>query len=198
MLVPPSPDFARLLATISQALRTRGISFMVIGGHAVLLHGQARLTEDIDITLDVGPDAFAQLRDVCAELSLVPLPEDAEGFVRETFVLPARDAASGVRVDFIFSTLPYEHQAIGRAESVEIHGVPVRFATAEDLIIHKLFAGRPRDREDAAGVVRRKGSHLDWVYLQTWVDEFACLPGREGLSADLAALRSPTAHPSDA
>ena len=60
-------------------------------------------------------------------------------------------------MDFIFSTTPYERQAIARAEPVVLAGVPVPFATAEDLLIHKLFAGRPRDLEDAAGVVRRKG-----------------------------------------
>lgn len=66
----------------------------------------------------------------------------------------------------------------------------VPFATAEDLLLHKLFAGRPRDLEDAAGVVRRKGPDLDWAYMARWAREFAVIPGREDLPAQVEALRA--------
>ena len=186
---PPAPDFSDLIASVGRALRGRRIPFMLIGGQAVLLHGKPRLTEDIDITLGVDTTHLPTLLSVCAELTLTPLPETPDAFVRDTFVLPARHADSGIRVDFIFSTTPYEQQAIARAESVTLAGVAVPFASAEDLIIHKLCAGRPRDLEDAAGVVRRKGRGLDWVYLEHWVGEFAAVPGREGLPGVLRALR---------
>jgi hypothetical protein len=162
---------------------------MLIGGQAVLLHGRPRLTEDIDITLGVGPDRLPDVQRVCADLGLTALPDDVAGFVRRTFVLPARDPASGLRVDFIFSTTPYERQAIERAVRVELEGEAIPFATAEDLLIHKLFAGRPRDWEDAESVVRRKGPELDWRYVERWISEFAGVPGREQLRAQLASLR---------
>ena len=186
---PQPPDFSRLLADIGRALRDRQIPFMLIGGQAVLLHGRPRLTEDIDVTLGVDASGLPSLLRVCRSLSLSVLPEDAEGFVRETFVLPVRHRESGIRVDFIFSTTAYERQAIARAETVVLAGFPVPFACAEDLLIHKLFAGRPRDLEDAAGVVRRKGHQLDWTYLEHWTSEFAAVPGRENLPAMLRTLR---------
>lgn len=126
----------------------------------------------------------------CERVGLSVLPEDVEAFVRETFVLPARHGESLIRVDFIFSSTPYEQQAIARAQSVLLAGVPVPFATAEDLIIHKLFAGRPRDLEDAAGVVRRKGKQLDWTYLEYWARQFAAIAGRENLPERLRSLRA--------
>lgn len=73
---------------------------------------------------------------------------------------------------------------------MEIGEAVVPFAGAEDLIIHKLFAGRPRDIEDARGVVRRKGFELDWDYLRRWAAEFALVPDREGLPDVLGELRS--------
>jgi hypothetical protein len=155
----------------------------------VLLHGRPRLTEDIDLTLGVGPDRLPDVQRVCATLELTPLPADVAAFVRQTFVLPARDVPSGLRVDFIFSTTPYERQAIERAVRVALEGEAIPFATAEDLLIHKLFAGRPRDWEDAESVVRRKGPELDWAYLERWIGEFAAVPGREDLPARLASLR---------
>lgn len=72
---------------------------------------------------------------------------------------------------------------------MDVAGVRVPFASAEDLILHKLFAGRPRDIEDAAGVVRRKGPELDWDYLRTWAGEFSVVPGREELPDQLDALQ---------
>jgi predicted nucleotidyltransferase len=191
---PPShlPDFSRLLATIARALGDQHISFMLIGGQAVLLHGEPRLTEDIDLTLAADPGRLPSVLQVCEQAGLSVLPDNVEAFVRETFVLPARHEVSRIRVDFIFSSTPYEQQAIARAESVTLAGVPVAFARAEDLIIHKLFAGRPRDLEDAAGVIRRKGDQLDWAYMEEWIRQFATVPGREELPDRLQALRAGT------
>jgi hypothetical protein len=138
----PAPDFAGLLQRLTQALEARQIPFMLIGGQAVLLHGRPRLTEDIDATVGLAPSELPRLREACAAAAFDPLPTDVERFVRDTFVLPVRDGATGVRVDLVFSTTPYERQAIARADRVMVGPVAVPFATAEDLIIHKLFAGR--------------------------------------------------------
>jgi hypothetical protein len=187
------PDFIGLLARLARSFDAAELPFMLIGGQAVLLHGEPRLTQDIDVTLGVGPRRLAEVLDRCAELELEPLPEDVESFVRRTFVLPVRDRDTGIRVDLIFSTTPYEAEAIGRAVRVPVGDAEVPFATAEDLIIHKLFAARARDVEDARGVVRRKGAELDWEYLRRWSEEFAQVPGREGMVGLLEELRWETA-----
>lgn len=183
------PDFGALLARLGGTLDRLGLPFMLIGGQAVLLHGQPRLTQDVDVTLGVGPNRLRDVLSACEEMGLEPVPEDPVAFVGRTFVLPALDPVTGIRVDLIFSTTPYEAEAIRRAERVAVGGALVPFATAEDLIIHKLFAARPRDLEDAAGVVRRKGADLDWSYLGRWCAEFAKVEGREGMTATLEALR---------
>ncbi len=155
----------------------------------MLLHGQPRLTEDIDVTLGVDPSHLPAVRDVCRALNLDPLPEQIEKFVADTNVFPVHDAESSIRVDFIFSTTPYERQAIERAVMVELAGELVPFATAEDLVIHKLFADRARDVEDVETVVRRKAGELDWAYLEKWAHEFAVVPGREGMPGQIDQLR---------
>jgi len=185
----PTPDFAGLLASLTRELDARGIPFLVIGGQAVLLHGRPRLTEDIDLTLGVDPSGLPRVLEVCESLALTPLPADVFRFVAETFVLPARHPVTRIRVDFIFSTSPYELEAIRRAVPVTLEGTAVPFASAEDLLIHKLFAGRPRDIEDALGVVRRKGAELDWTYLERWARLFAEVPGQETMPERMAELR---------
>lgn len=61
--------------------------------------------------------------------------------------------------------------------------------TAEDLIIHKLLAGRRLDQEDAVSVVRRKADAIDWDYLERWAGEFAAVPRREDMPVSLTRLR---------
>jgi hypothetical protein len=182
-------DLERLLAALTAELGLHQLPFMLIGGQAVLLHGSPRLTEDIDITLGADPDALPVLMKACTALGLKPLPVRVEEFVLETFVLPVRHEATHLRVDFIFSSTAYERQAIARAQQVSIAGALVPFAAPEDLIIHKLFAGRPRDVEDVRGVVRRKGEVLDWSYVERWAREFASVPGREQLPDLVRELR---------
>lgn len=95
------------------------------------------------------------------------------------FVKP--DKESGIRVDFIFSFIPYERQAIERAKPVLLKGEPVMFATAEDVIIHKCFAGRPRDLEDARSILI-KNPDLDRAYIRHRLKALETVPERSGLS----------------
>ena len=189
MRVREPTELERLLAALTTELGRVGLPFMLIGGQAVLVHGAIRITEDVDATLAADPGRLASVLEACAALALVPIPKDVQPFVAETFVLPARHAGTGVRVDFIFSSTTYERQAIARAGTMDLAGTPVPFAAAEDLIIHKLFAARPRDLEDVQGVVDRKGALLDWAYMEKWAEDFAGVPGREGMPAMLAELK---------
>jgi predicted nucleotidyltransferase len=116
-------------------------------------------------------DKLDHLLNVLRDLSLTPLPEDMETFVKETMVLPTQHEKTGIRVDFIFSYTPFENNAIKRARAVKILGQKVAFATPEDLIIHKVFAGRPRDLEDVR-IVLLKNSDIDVQYIRKWLREF--------------------------
>jgi len=188
MASPAEGEFGGLLARLARAFGEHGLPFMVIGGQAVLVHGEPRLTADIDLTVGVSVDRLPAVLAAGEQAGLSPLPDDVEAFVRETFVLPLADPPTGVRVDVVFSHTPYETGAIARAVSIAIGGVAVPFASAEDLLLHKLFAGRPRDIEDAEGIVRRKGRELDWRYIRRWADEFSQVPGREDLPEQVTRL----------
>lgn len=163
--------FEQLLSQVGSSLRRHGLPYMVIGGQALLLHGEPRLTRDIDITLGVGPEHLTAVLAVLKDLSLQPLPEDVESFVRETMVLPAVDKTTGIRIDFIFSFTPYEQEAIKRAQKVALRNGKVNFAAAEDLVIHKIFAARARDIEDAKSVLL-KNPHIDAGYIRRWLKVF--------------------------
>ena len=140
--------FENLLKKIAQELITQNIPYMVIGGQAVLLYGEPRLTKDIDITLGIGIDGLDEIQNISVKLELKPLVENAEEFVKETMVYPVLDEKNGIRVDFIFSFSPYEKQAIEKAQSLKLGEIDIKFASLEDVVIHKIIAGRARDLED--------------------------------------------------
>ena len=130
---PGRADFEELIARVATALAGQDLAFMLIGGQGVLVHGEPRLTQDVDVTLGASPDRLDDAIAACRAAELTPLPSDVAGFVRDTFVLPAADRATGVRVDLVFSSTTYEAEAIRRAVRIEVGGVEVPFASAEDL-----------------------------------------------------------------
>jgi hypothetical protein len=170
--------FEDLLARLGASLRKHRLPYMIIGGQAVLLYGEPRLTRDIDITLGVNTDRLDELLTLVKGLLLRPIPQDPEAFVMETMVLPTLDDFSGIRVDFIFSFTPYESRAIRRARKITLLGQEVCFASPEDLIIHKIFAGRPRDLEDVRSVLLRNRD-LDVPYIRDRLKEFDASLGKD-------------------
>ena len=161
----------KLLENIAEAMETNEIPYMIIGGQAVLVYGEPRLTKDIDITLGLGPEFLERLRQIIENLGLKILVKEVEDFVRKTLVLPTLDKESGFRVDFIFSFSPYEREAMQRVNSVEIGKAKIRVASLEDLIIHKVIAGRARDMEDIKSVLL-KNPNFDKEYILKWLKEF--------------------------
>ncbi|MBU4504389.1 MAG: nucleotidyltransferase, partial [Proteobacteria bacterium] len=62
-------------------------------------------------------------------------------------------------------------EAINRSKKIKILNQEVNFASPEDLIIHKIFAGRPRDIEDVRTVLL-KNPDIDVRYVRKWLKEF--------------------------
>jgi len=144
---------------------------MIIGGQAVLVHGEPRLTKDIDITLGIGVEELDRVVNLVRDIGLKHLISDAEDFVKKTMVLPVIDEESGIRVDFIFSFSLYEKQAIERAIDIRLEEVVIKFASLEDVVIHKIIARRARDIEDVRAILL-KNPNYDVEYIRNWLSEF--------------------------
>ncbi|MCR4318054.1 MAG: nucleotidyltransferase [Planctomycetes bacterium] len=161
--------FLKLIARVAAKLDELGIDYMIIGGQAVMKHGEPRVTKDIDITLALDVSEANRIYAAMESLRLTSLAGN-EDFVRKTMVLPAKDEESQIGIDFIFSTSALEHEAIKRASSFEIEGTAAKFISAEDLVIHKIVAGRARDIEDAKSVIAKQ-TKLDTKYVRRWLKE---------------------------
>ena len=172
--------FKKLIKNIAKILDEYKIPYLIIGGQALLIYGEPRLTKDIDITLGVGPEFLEKIIKIVEKLKLKILIKDPVNFVKETFVLPVIDNHYGIRIDFIFSVSEFEQNAIKRAKKVKINSYPVKFASIEDLIIFKMIAGRERDLEDVRVLLLK--NQIDFEYVKKWLLKFQKIFDKDYLS----------------
>ena len=172
--------FESLLERMALTLERARIPYMIIGGQAVLLYGEPRLTKDIDVSLGIDLSRLNELVVVAKSIGLDPLA-DPEEFTRKTMVLPCSDPSTGIRVDFILSFSPYEKTALSRVRRIKVRKAEVDFVSLEDLVIHKILAGRPRDLEDVRHILIRNPK-ADLAYIRQWLREFSDSVGEDFLA----------------
>ena len=156
---------------VADHLELSQVPYMIFGGFANLHWGRPRLTEDIDIKVDVPEPSWPGFVDGLSRRFIL-LVRDPLEFLHDTLVLPI-STRTDVRVDLVMAAMPYEREAISRAASVAVGNRMVKISTAEDLILHKIISDRSRDRDDVEGVIMRQGPKLDRAYLDPRVEEMA-------------------------
>lgn len=150
-----------LFEPIFEALSRRGGRYVVVGGVAVVLHGHVRLTADLDLVIDLEPEAARRTVEILEGLGLVPrapvaavefaAPERRREWIREkgmTVFSMMNPRNPLLTVDlFVESPVPFE-ELWERAEVMKIGAAEVRVASIPDLVRMKQAVGRPRDVED--------------------------------------------------
>jgi hypothetical protein len=163
--------------------------FCFIGGLALLRWGEPRETVDVDLTLLTGfgqEEAFARplLGHYNARI------ENALEFALSRRVLLLR-AGSGVGLDIAFGALPFEESTIDRSSLFEYPGkAMLRTCSAEDLIVMKAFAARPKDWMDVQGVIVRQSATLDWPHIYRQLKPLVEVKGSPEILQELEARRA--------
>ena len=73
-------------------------------------------------------------------------------------------------LDLIFPVDAHDHETLLRRQRVSFMDLSLWVCTSEDLILLKLKAGRPRDFDDAASVLKNPHVRVDLPYMRTWAD----------------------------
>lgn len=87
------------LADAAHMLETRGIRFALIGGLAVSLRGQPRMTVDVALVILADVDQALQLAQELGSTPFETLFPGVEEVVSRSSILPLRHRATGIRVD---------------------------------------------------------------------------------------------------
>ncbi len=142
-------------------LDEHGERYCLIGGLALQRWGEPRATRDVDLTLLCRFGTEASVADRLLR-EFKPRMEGARAMALQRRVLLVW-SASGIGVDIAFGGLPFEERCVLRSSDWELSpGIVLHTCSAEDLVILKTFAGRPRDWIDLESVLVRQRRFLDW------------------------------------
>lgn len=164
------PDLDDLLRKTIALLDRWKIPYLLIGGLAVGIVGEARATHDIDLIIAVpltDVDSIAK-RARAAGFSI------ANASLEEARMTGAlRLIWGGLHVDVIFTSTEFEQSAFSRKQRVQLAGCSIDVPTPEDLILLKLVPGRRKDFFDIESILLRHHGKLDLKYLEHWAQRLA-------------------------
>jgi predicted nucleotidyltransferase len=139
------------LLRVCSLLNAHSAKYLVIGGHACILHGLIRTTEDVDILVE---DSEENLKKVIAALSEMEDAAAKELTPRDLLENVVVKIADEVEVDVSRSAWRISfNDAIDSALHVEIDGVDVPYVDLKTLIATK-ETPREQDRADIVGLKR--------------------------------------------
>ncbi|MGH9011820.1 MAG: nucleotidyl transferase AbiEii/AbiGii toxin family protein [Acidimicrobiia bacterium] len=172
---------------VQGVLVAAGWRYCFIGGLAVQRWGEPRLTRDVDLTLLTGFGHEAPFIDLLVRRFDSRIPDAAEFALRNRVLL--LKASEGIPVDVALGGLPFEERAVGRATAWPVpDGEPLLTCSAEDLVVHKVFAGRNRDWADVEGIIARQGATLDVTTIEAELVPLLELKGDESALPRLRAM----------
>lgn len=165
----------KALQVIWQALRSMDVPAAVMGGLAMSSWKYPRSTRDVDLL--IGIDAH-QLDKILTQLQALgirskhtsPIVTLGQLNIIQMLYEPP-EAFMEVQIDLLLAETDYLRAALERRIPTRLPDLPIEIAvlTCEDLILHKLLAGRIIDRADVEALLKFNLSSLDRHYLAHWV-----------------------------
>ena len=150
---PEPEDVVRLCRSLNEA----GAQYVLIGGFAVIAHGAARFTKDIDLLVDDTPDNITLVKRGLSVLADNAAADVAETDVRDHVVVRVADE---IIVDLMGTACGVSYtDAIADVEQLDLGGVSVPVASPAALIRMK-NTYRPQDqldREYLESLIRKRG-----------------------------------------
>lgn len=162
------------LAVVVDLLDRAEIPYMVAGSFASTYHGSPRTTHDIDVVIAPTRPALDRfVRGLDEEKYYVSEVAVDESW-RRRGMFNVLLLESGWKVDLILcKDRPFSRSEFERRIRVDLAGVPVWMATAEDTIVAKLEWAKAGESErqlrDVSGILEMAGRRLDHAYIERWI-----------------------------
>jgi hypothetical protein len=162
---------ADLLGDLAGAMDAQGIPWYVFGARAAILYGAARLTADVDVTISLSdPGSYPSLIATLTAHGFRLRTTDPE-FTARTRVIPLTHTPTGLPADLVLAGSGLEDRFFGRVTIHDLDGLRVPIASAEDIIIMKVLAGRAKDMDDVAAIAASQVGVLDARYIRQTLRE---------------------------
>ena len=151
---------------IADRLEEDHIAYGIGGALALGAHGAPRATKDVDITLFLPETELSRAFDALERAGLMFDRQEATRDVARIGLFKAH--AGKMIVDAFLSAHPQYEEMKARRVSIEVFGKRLWFLSAEDLCLHKLLYGRPKDLLDLERLIAVRPS-IDLAYVRSWM-----------------------------
>ena len=143
MLLLANRDFREFVELLSSS----GVRFLIVGGHAVALHGYPRFTGDLDVWIATDPENAVRVAKVLSDFGFGSLKFSAEDFVRPGYAIQL--GRPPYRIDILTSIDAVAFsRAYRRRQIVRTGALTIPFIALEDLLKNKQATGRAQDLAD--------------------------------------------------
>lgn len=176
----PSP-VADLLSDVAAGLREIEAPWYLFGARAAILYGAARLTADVDVTVRLPPSIDGEMlaRALTRHGFVLRVPH--ADFVARTRVMPFVHTATGMPLDVVLAGPGLEDHFFERLVLRDIDGIRVPVASAEDVVVMKVLAGRSKDHDDIVAMAAALGDTLDERGVRTTLRDLEAALGQSDL-----------------
>jgi hypothetical protein len=155
-----------VLERVSGLMAALGARWAVVGGTAVILRALPRATRDVDVVLLMPVSRAREVASRAQALGFAIDPKEMEAFGEAGLIRLWMSPEKELGADLIFADDPFLERVVERATAMQSARLEVPVATAEDLLLLKLEANRPRDLDDAIALKDVCGPTLDRAYLK--------------------------------
>ena len=147
-------DFLDFLA----ALVERRARFLVVGAHAMAVHGVPRATGDLDVWIDRSGGNAARVWEALLQFGA---PVESLGVVELDLTTPGVVVQIGLpprRIDLMTSITAIDFASAWEGSLVEnVNGLAIRFLGREQLMENKRATGRLKDLADVEALEQQDG-----------------------------------------
>ncbi len=151
------------LLRVCEQLADHGISYAIVGGHAVALHGAPRGTLDVDVMIEHSREQFQGVEAALRDLGLTPyLPlsadyvfEHRQQLLKERNLIAWSFVNHARPVEIVDIIIAYDLRDFD-VETKQLDETEVRLLSLASLMEMKALTARPQDMADAEALERIK------------------------------------------
>lgn len=167
-----------------------GLRWYLFGAQAAIIHGSARLSADVDVTVMMDPADLDVVLQRLALHGIVPRSGDFRDIAMNHRVLLLWHERIGMPIDMVLGGPGIEEAFCARARTHELGGTHIPVIAAEDLIASKILAGRAKDIEDVCFILKAGRDALDIAAVKNVLGQFEQALDRSDLLPVLEKLTS--------
>jgi len=163
-----------LLRHAARCFEKHGIRYFITGAVAAIAYGEPRLTNDIDIVVDLIVEDIPKLKSCYPEDEFYLEEDSARRAVRHRSQFNIIHPGSGLKIDVMVAKGDaFDRSRFLRSRRLRpVEDMEIPFASPEDVILKKMAfcneGASDKHLRDIAGILKISGDIIDLAYISEW------------------------------